>query len=124
MQYKAAADIITKSTQIEENCYDVFMENSRKTKFCNIPKHTLIVLPSNGLGMNAEVILNVLTEFNGKTTHAGWYCDTLVKRTTEMFHAETKPKLGQVMGWSTKDDELFLANGCYEDKCFDTRKGN
>lgn len=131
-QYHTAARIISMSTEIEENCYYVNFKNSRKTKFCNIPYHTMIIIPSNGAygayggqgaaGPTAEVVLNIITKFNGDTSHKGWNGEALLKRAKTLYEEETRPGITKILGYGEKD--MHFLPYILEDKCFDTRKGN
>jgi len=104
----------------EHNCYYVDFKDSRKTRLCNVPRHVLVIIPSNGEDRNVEVRLNVLVEFNGKTLHGEWYCDKSLPTITQYFKQETLPKISKIMGWST--NKIWIYTSCQEDNCFDTRE--
>jgi hypothetical protein len=94
----------------------VDFKNSRKTRICNVPRHVLIVVPSNGGDKNVEVRLNVLLDFNGNTVNKQYDCESNLPYISRYFHAVTKGKINEVLGF--KSENIHLFNSCQVEKCF------
>jgi hypothetical protein len=106
------------STETEHSCFYVDMKNSRRTRFCNVPRNILVVIPSNGDDRNLEVRLNVMIEFNGKTANPKSSCFENRKYITNYFIYTVKPKIVNVMGYQSQNIHVF--NTCQDESCFHT----
>ena len=124
-QYDLVATILNKSTENDKNCHWVDVQNSRKTRFCNIPKNVQIILPSNGQDKNVQALLDVrfFHIFSDSTPYGkkGWFCDNLLKQSVDYSHAFSSPQISKLMDW--KEDKMWVRLGCMNDVCFRTDHG-
>lgn len=98
-----------------ENCYWVNFKDSRATLACNVPRNLIIVWPARG-GEEVAARLNVIVEFNGKTTNGKAVCESSLFRTINHFQNHVLDDVSKVM--RNKKEDIVMFASCPKDECF------